>query len=146
VLRKLAPAIVTLWPAEPLDGFKDEIIGGPLGATATVVDVEVESEAEEALRLPPPERDPVDGWRAGGALVGAECVAEGGEDAGLATNDTSRAMAAATTRAPTAATERISQRLGPLGGGRPAGEPGWVTGTDTHGSVGPVEACPRDGG
>jgi hypothetical protein len=147
-----------LCPAEPLEGLKDEITGGPFGATATVVDVEVEREvvvgvvaedgagAEAAVRPLPPEWGPVDGWRAGGAFVGAERVAEGGEDAGLATNETSRAMAAATTRAPTAATERINQRLGPLGGGLPAGAPGCVIGIDTRGSVGPVAACPRDVG
>jgi hypothetical protein len=156
VLRKLDPAIVTLCPADPLDGLKDEIAGGPLGATAAVVEVEVEEEigvvAEDGAltgvpaRLPPPAWGLVDGWRAGGAGVWAERVADGGEEAGLATNETSRAIAAAATRAPTAATERISQRFGPAEGGLPAGALGWVTGTETGGPAGPVEACPRDVG
>jgi hypothetical protein len=164
VLRKLDPAIVTLCPAEPLEGLKDVITGGPLGATAAVEEVDVGLEggvvagdgfgAEVAVGLPPPVRGLVDGWRVGAAVVWTECVAEGGEDAGLAINETSRAIAAATTRAPAAATERISQRLGSAGGGLPAGAeggfpagaPGWVTGTDTTGSAGPVEACPGDGG
>lgn len=151
MLRKLAPAIVTVWPAEPLEGLKEEITGGPVGATAAVVEVEVGVVPEDgagtevAVRLPPPVPGLVDGWRAGAAVVGAERVAVGGEDAGPAINETSRAMAAAATRAPTAATEPISQRLGPVGGGLAAGVPGWVTGTDTAGSEGPVEACPRDG-
>jgi hypothetical protein len=151
-LRKLAPAIVTLCPAEPLEGLRDEITGGPLGATATVVDVDVELEVgvvaedgageEGVVRLPVPAWGLVDGWRAG-AFVGAERVAVGGDDAGPATNDTRRAIAAAATRAPTTATERISQRLGPLGGGLVAGAPGCVTGIDTRGSVDPGAAWPR---
>ena len=44
VLKKLAPATITLWPAEPLAGLNEEITGGPAGATATVVDVEVVGE------------------------------------------------------------------------------------------------------
>ena len=148
--------IVTLCPGEPLEGLKDEITGGPLGATAAVVEVEVDEEvgvdvegvvgAEVAVRPPAPERGLVNGWRAGAAVVGAERVAEGGEEAGLAINETSRAIAAAATKAPTAATERISQRLGPAGGGPPAGAPGWVVGSDTAGFAGSVGACPRDGG
>jgi hypothetical protein len=158
----LAPAIVTVWPAEPLEGLKDEITGGPLGATATVVEVEVSGEvvaedgvgAEVAVRLPPLVRGVVDGWRVGAAVVWTECVAEGGEDAGLAINEASKAIAAASTRAPTAATVRISQRLGPAEGGLPDGAeggfppeaPGCVTGTETTGFVVSVEGCPREGG
>ena len=73
-------------------------------------------------------------------------VAEGGEEAGLAISETSRAIAAAATKAPTTATERMSQRLGPVEGCPPAGAPGWVTGNVTGGLAGPAEACPRDGG
>jgi hypothetical protein len=73
VLRKLDPAIVTLCPAEPLEGLRDEITGGPLGATAAVEEVVVEFEAgggfvaedgggtEVAVRLPPSVRGLVDG-------------------------------------------------------------------------------------
>jgi hypothetical protein len=168
VLRKLDPAIVTLCPAEPLEGLKDEITGGPLGAPAAVEEVDVEFEvevggglvaedgagAEVAVRLPPPAWGLVDGLWAGATVVRAEPVAEGGEAAGLAINETSRAIAAAATRAPAAATERISQRFGPAEGGLPAGAegglpagpPGWVTGTDTGGPADPVEACPRNVG
>jgi hypothetical protein len=46
VLRKLDPAIVTLCPAEPLEGLRDEIAGGPLGATDAVDEVVVESGVE----------------------------------------------------------------------------------------------------
>lgn len=49
LLKKFAPVIVTLWPAEPLEGLNDEITGGPLGATATVVEVEVVDEDEGAV-------------------------------------------------------------------------------------------------
>jgi hypothetical protein len=155
VLKKLDPAIVTLCPADPLEGLTDEITGGPLGATAAVGGVDVEGEVgvvvdggeeEVAVWPPAPDRGLVNGWRAGAAVVGAERVAEGGEEAGLAINETSRAIPAATTRAPTAATERISQRLGPAGGGPPAGAPGWVVGSDTAGSAGSAGVCPRDGG
>ena len=69
------PAIVTLCPAEPLEGLRDEITGGPLGATAAVEDVVVELEVEArggfvaedgavtegAVRLPPSARGLVDG-------------------------------------------------------------------------------------
>jgi hypothetical protein len=110
------------------------------------VGVVVDGGEEEVVRPPVPERGPVNGWRAGAAVVGAECVAAGGEEAGLAINETRRAIAAAATRAPTAATERMSQRLGPAEGGPPAGAPGWVTGTETCGPAVPVEARPRDGG
>ena len=68
---------MTLCPAEPLEGLKDEITGGPLGAMATVVvvvvEVELEAEVgvvaedgfggEVAVRLRAPVRDPVDGDR-----------------------------------------------------------------------------------
>ena len=62
-----------LCPAEPLEGLRDEITGGPLGATAAVEEVDVELEvevgvvaedgagAEVAVRLPPPARGLVDG-------------------------------------------------------------------------------------
>jgi hypothetical protein len=162
VLRKLDPAIVTLCPADPLEGLKDEITGGPLGATAAVVGVDVGGEVgvvvdgveeEVAVRPPAPSRGLLDGWRAGGAVAGADRVEEGGEDAGLAIKETSRAIAAAATRAPTAATERISQRLGPAdggGGGRPpgvtGGVPGWVTGTENGVPAVPATAGVRDGG
>jgi hypothetical protein len=71
VLRKLDPAIVTLCPAEPLEGLSDEITGGPLAVTAAVEEVEVETGggfvavdgagAEVGVRLPPPVRGLVDG-------------------------------------------------------------------------------------
>jgi hypothetical protein len=129
LLRKFDPAMVTLCPAEPLEGLREEITGGPLGASAAVEDVVVELEVE-----------------AEGGFV-----AEGGEAVGLAINETSSATAAATTRAPAAATERISQRLGPAAGGLPAGAegglgvvpPGWVTGIETGEPAGP---CPRNVG
>jgi hypothetical protein len=154
----LDPAIVTLCPADPLEGLNDEITGGPLGATAAVVGVDVDGEVgvvvdgveeEVAVGAPAPARGLVDGRRAGAAVVDADRVAEGGEEPGLAINETSRAIAAATTRAPTAATERISQRLGPADGGEggpPAGVPGWVTGSETGGPAVAATACPRDGG
>ena len=79
VLKKFAPEIVMLWPAEPLEGLNDEITGGPLGATATVVEVEVVDEdegMEPAVPPGPPDRglvegEPVDAAVRGGRTGGA---------------------------------------------------------------------------
>jgi hypothetical protein len=148
VLRKFAPAMVMLWPAEPFEGLNDEITGGPFGATATVVDVEVvdedEGEVVPAVRPRPPDRGPVECDPVGAAVVGAERVAFGAGADGPAITETSRAMAAAATRAATAATERVSQRSRPGEGGRPPGAPGRTAATGAVGSAG-VATCPRVG-
>jgi hypothetical protein len=110
VLKKLAPAIVMVCPAEPLDGLNAEISGGPAGATPTlVVEVVVEDGgAEVVVELTPPgERWPDGAGRAGAAFDRNGC---GGDEAGLASSETSKATAAAATRAATAAMEPISQR------------------------------------
>jgi len=149
VLKKLAPAIVMLWPAEPLEGLNDEITGGPSGGT-TEVEVEVVGEegldAEPVVRPPPRDRGLVGCDRVGAAVVGAERVAVGGEGAGLAMNEASRAIAAATTRTATAATERVSQRSRPAEVGRRAGAAGRTAGTGSVRSAGPAGTCSRVGG
>ncbi len=149
VLKKFAPEIVMLWPAEPLEGLNDEITGGPLGATATVVEVEVVDEdggaVEPAVRPGPPDRGLVECDPVGAAVVGAERVAVGVDGAGLAITETSRAIAAAPTRAATTATERVSQRSRPGEGGRPTGAPGRTAGTGSVRSAGPAGTSPRVG-
>jgi hypothetical protein len=139
VLKKLAPATVTLWPAEPLEGSSEEINGGPPGATATVVE-----EVELVLEVLAPAWALVDGGRDAGAelvRVPLAAVEDGGAE--LPLSETINAMAAATTRAATTATERISQRSGRAdpgslrgggyastgrAGGRAPGDGGWGSG------------------
>ena len=118
VLKKFAPEIVMLWPAAPLEGLNDEITGGPLGARTTVVEVEVVDEGVEPAGRPgPPDRGLVECDPVEAAVVGAERLAVGVDGAGLAISETSRAIAAAPTRAAATATERVSQRSRPGEGG-----------------------------
>jgi hypothetical protein len=146
VLKKLAPAIVMVCPAEPLEGLNAEISGGPAGATATlVVEVVVDDEGgAEVLVEPPPadERGPDGAGRAGGALDRSD---RGGDEAGLASNETTKATAAAATRTATAATDPNSQRWGSVGGGPSVGLRGRTTGTGVVGCAGGEMGWPRGG-
>jgi len=107
-----------LCPAEPVEGLNEEMTGGPAGATATVVEVEVVVEVvfEDGVALgrvaslAPARRGFVDGGRDGKVVVRTERAAVDDEGAGPATKETSNATAAAATSAATTATERISQR------------------------------------
>ena len=148
-LKKLAPAIVTLWPAEPLEGLNDEITGGPLGATATVVEVEVVDDnggaVDPAVRPGPPDRGLVECDPMGPPVVGADRVAVGVDGVGPAITATSRAIAAAPTMAATTATERASQRSSPGDGARSTGAPAMTAGTGSVRSGGRAGTSPRAG-
>jgi hypothetical protein len=113
VLKKLAPDTITLSPAEPLAGLNEEITGGPAGATATVVDVEVVGvEVVGVVVGAAPARGRVDGERAGTVVVRTEVAAVEDVGAELLVNETINAMAAAPTRTATTATLPINQRSG----------------------------------
>lgn len=87
-LKKLDPATTMACPAAPLAGESEEMTGGPPAAGAAVVDV-VELGGDGTVLVPAAAR-------------------EGGD--GPVLTDTTSAMAAATTRTATTATDRISQR------------------------------------
>jgi hypothetical protein len=113
----LAPETITLCPAEPLAGLSEEITGGPAGATATVVDVDVVGVEVVGVVAPAaPLRGPVDGEWDGTVVAcpGGAAVEDGGAE--LPLNETINAMAAATTRTATTATVPINQRSGRAGG------------------------------
>ena len=122
VLKKLAPETITLCPAEPLAGLSEEITGGPAGATATVVDVDVAGlEVVGVVAGAAPLGEPVGGeW--GGTVACRDGVAcpDGVpvEDVGveLPLNETIKATAAATTRTATTVTVPVNQRSGRAGG------------------------------
>ena len=108
-------------PAVPLEGLSEAMFGGPPGETAAVVGVEVEGAVVvgvvlDVVRCVPVPAGPVEGVREAGGLAGAEpaAVVDGGAEWPL--NETTKAMAAATTSAPTTATEPTSQRLGRAAG------------------------------
>jgi hypothetical protein len=114
----LAPETITLWPAEPLAGLNEEITGGPAGATATVVDVEVVGvEVVGVVLGTAPLPGCVDGERDGTVVVRIEVAAVEDDGAELLLNETINAMAAAPTRTATTATVPINQRSGRAGGG-----------------------------
>ena len=119
MLKKLAPETSTLWPAEPVAGLNEEITGGPAGATATVVDVEVVVGVEVVGVVvgAAPVRGCVDGERDGTVVVRIEVAAVEDDGAELLVNETIKAMAAAPTRTATTATVPINQRSGRDGGG-----------------------------
>ena len=119
VLKKLEPATVTLWPAEPLEGSSEEMTGGPPGATAPVLEVaELDEVVEVVVEVAPPLPAFVDGGWVGGAApvsIPRAAVEDGGAE--LPLSEMIKAMAAASTRAAAAATERTNQRSVWGGGG-----------------------------
>lgn len=114
----MAPETSTLWPAEPVAGLSEEITGGPAGATATVVDVEVVGvEVVGVVVGTAPVRGCVDGERDGTVVVRIEVAAVEDDGAELLVNETIKARAAAPTRTATTATVPVNQRSGRDGGG-----------------------------
>jgi hypothetical protein len=156
VLKKLEPATVTLWPAEPLEGSSAEMTGGPPGATAAVLDVaELDELGEVLVEVEPPlPALVVDGGWVGGVVpvwTPPAAVEDGGAE--LPLSEMINAMAAASTRAAATATERTNQRsVRPDGGslrsggvtstGRAAGR-AWPDGGGASGAAPTVSRARR---
>ena len=127
-LKKLAPEMVTLCPADPLAGLNEEITGGPAGAMPTVVEVDVEvGEGDvgdvgvEAGVDAPLLRGWVDGVWDGTAVGRTGGAAVGDDGPEPPASEMIRATAAATTRTAAVATLPINHRSRPVRAGVPGG-------------------------
>lgn len=129
MLKKLAPETITLCPAAPLVGLSAAITGGPAGASATVVDVDVGGvEVLGVVADAAPLRGPADGEWDGTVVASPDGEAVGVDGVEWPLNETIKAMPAATTRVATTVTVPINQRSGRAGAAvRPGGGGGCLS-------------------